>query len=221
VTINVYDTILSYETISVYDTTMVNDTILSYDTTMVNDTILSYETISVYDTTRVNDTLYIDSIYNKTDTVVTLVPIDSFYNVGIEVPINDSFIVVEFEQYKIEYKDDGKLTDSPTFIVTGKVNNVTKGDVITVNINAMVYDQLGQFVNQLNDEVKLKVDSYDSTYEFVETFVVIEKRLGHLLSFYGRKLGNGVYIVNGHVRVLVNDEIRLSEERFNKFGHMR
>ena len=231
VSITLYDTVEINDTITVtltqYDTISIieRDTLLIIDTIPltinVYDTIISYDTITVYDTTSVMDTLYIDTVYNVTDTVTTLVPKDSLYNVGIEVPINDSFVVVGFEQYKINYYADGTLRDSPTFVVTGNVNNVSKGDILTIKIQAMVYDQLGQFVNRLDDEVTLVIDEYEDTYQFSETFTVIEEKYGHLRSFNGRQLGTGVYIVGGFVRILVNNKIKLSEEQFNKFGHQR
>jgi hypothetical protein len=213
-----------YDTVTIYDTVivLVDDTIQVFDTIPLTifDTLVILDTSLFVDTIKV-DTLYMDTTYVINDTTYNYVPIDSFYHVGVQVPIVDSFMVVGFEKYVIEYIGDDKLIDSPIYTIDGKINDIKEGDEIMIKFQAIIYDNLGQYVNRADEERIIVVDEFDGTYEFRETFYVMEEELGHLRSESGRKLGTGVYIVSGFFQVLVNDEVRVSQVELNNFGHNR
>lgn len=217
VPVTLYDT--TRVPVAVYDTT--NMAVVLYDTTIVPvslfDTTITYDTtiteVTLRDTIWAYDTLWTEIL----DTIIT--EVDSFYNVGVERPVLDTFLVIGIDQFTTEYRFDHGLSGSPILVVGVDVSDIGEDEELKVVVDVKIYDQIGQFVDQMK-ETRV-VDHSGGDIEIFEEFVIAKETERGLETEDGKKYGTGAYILRGFVQVLVDDRKigTVAEQRL--FGHRR
>ena len=250
-TVQVFDTIVILDTIIVFDTTFVDifDTIdvTVYDTLIHIDTITHYrDTIPYYlDTVTIHDTIqHIDSICIETiyDTVtIELIVFDTvtvFDTVGVndsiltvirdslisesEYPILDSFSIVGLTNKSIQYIFDSQFKEPPILEVNYEQSGVSKDVNVTLQINVLIFDHLGQFVDdiRLSRDVNRSSDPDDKLL-IKEQFIVGRVENGRLVDASGRAYGTGVYILKGIVRIIIDNKVTSMSADDMKYGYKR
>lgn len=211
VPVDIYDT--TYREVVIYDTAIVPvsryDTIITevtlYDTTLIevalDDTVWAYDTIAV--------TTY--------DTIIAKV--DSFYNVGVERSVLDTFYVIGIDQFTTEYRFDHGLSGSPMLIVGVDLSNISDDEELEIVVDVNIYDQIGQFVDQMR-ETRV-VDHSGGDIEIYEEFIVAKETERGLVTGDGKRYGTGVYILRGAVQILVDGRKLGTVAEQKVFGHRR